>query len=36
MTEEEIKTAFVAAFNKLVMEREEIATNAQLVLHHGA
>ena len=31
MTEEEIKAAFVTAFNKLVTEREEIAANARLV-----
>lgn len=31
MTEDEIKTAFVMAFNKLVTEREEIAANARLV-----
>ncbi len=31
MTEEEIETAFVTAFNKLVTEREEIAANARLV-----
>ena len=29
--EEEIKTAFVTAFNRLVTEREEIIANAQLV-----
>lgn len=31
ITEEEIKVAFVTAFNKLVTEREEIAANARLV-----
>ena len=31
ITEEEIKAAFVTAFNKLVTEREEIAANARLV-----
>ncbi|WP_303758246.1 hypothetical protein [Selenomonas ruminantium] len=31
MTEEEIKAAFVTAFNKLVTEREEIVANATLV-----
>ena len=31
MTEEEVKTAFVTAFNKLVTEREEIAANAKAV-----
>ena len=31
VTEEDIKAAFVAAFNKLVTEREEIAANARLV-----
>lgn len=31
VTEEEIKAAFVTAFNKLVTEREEIAANARLV-----
>ena len=31
VTEEEIKTAFVTAFNKLVTEREEIAANARFV-----
>ena len=31
VTEEEIKTAFVTAFNKLVTEREEIVANATLV-----
>ena len=31
VTEKEIKTAFVTAFNKLVTEREEIATNVRLV-----
>ncbi|WP_273079701.1 recombinase family protein [Selenomonas felix] len=31
VTEEEIKTAFVKAFNQLVTEREEIAANVRLV-----
>ena len=31
VTEKEIKTAFVTAFNKLVTEREEIAANSRLV-----
>ena len=31
ITEEEIKTAFVTAFNKLVTERDEIIANARLV-----
>ena len=31
VTEEEIKEAFVTAFNRLVTEREEIAANARLV-----
>ena len=31
MTEEEIKTAFVKAFNRLVTERDEIIANARLV-----
>ena len=31
VTEEEIKEAFVTAFNRLVTEREEIVTNARLV-----
>ena len=31
VTEEDIKTAFVTAFNKLVTERDEIAANARLV-----
>ena len=31
MTEEEIKVAFVTAFNWLVTEREEIIANARLV-----
>ena len=31
VTEDEVKTAFVTAFNKLVTEREEIAANARLV-----
>ena len=31
MTEDEVKIAFVTAFNKLVTEREEIAANARLV-----
>lgn len=31
VTEEDIKTAFVKAFNKLVTEREEIVANANLV-----
>ena len=31
VTEEEIKTAFVKAFNRLVTEREEIVANARLV-----
>ena len=31
ITEEEIKVAFVTAFNKLVTEREEIAANSRLV-----
>ena len=31
ITEEDIKTAFVTAFNKLVTEREEIVANATLV-----
>ena len=31
ITEDEVKTAFVTAFNKLVTEREEIITNARLV-----
>ena len=31
VTEEEIKTTFVTAFNRLVTEREEIAANARLV-----
>ena len=31
ITEEEIKVAFVTAFNELVTEREEIAANARLV-----
>ena len=31
VTEEEIKAAFVTAFNRLVTEREEIAANARLV-----
>lgn len=31
MTEEDVKTAFVTAFNKLATEREEIVANATLV-----
>jgi len=31
VTEREVKTAFVTAFNRLVTEREEIVTNATLV-----
>ena len=31
MTEEEIKAAFVKAFNRLVTEREEIVANARLI-----
>lgn len=31
ITEEEIKAAFVTAFNKLVTEREEVIANARLV-----
>ena len=31
ITEEDIKSAFVTAFNRLVTEREEIAANARLV-----
>lgn len=31
MTEEEIKAAFVTAFNRLVTERDEIIANARLV-----
>ena len=31
ITEEEVKAAFVAAFNKLVTERDEIVANARLV-----
>ena len=31
VTEEDIKAAFVAAFNKLVTEREEIIANAEMV-----
>lgn len=31
MTEEEVKTAFVTAFNRLVTEREEIVANAEIV-----
>ena len=31
MTEEEVKAAFVTAFNKLVTEREEIVANAEIV-----
>lgn len=31
VTEEEVKTAFVTAFNRLVTEREEIVANAEIV-----
>ena len=31
VTEEEVKAAFVTAFNRLVTERDEIVTNARLV-----
>ena len=31
VTEEEIKAAFVTAFNKLVTEREDIAVNARFI-----
>ena len=31
MTEDEVKAAFVTAFNKLVTEREEVIANARLV-----
>ena len=31
MTEEEIKAAFISAYNKLITEKEEILTNAELI-----
>ena len=31
MTEEEVKTAFVSAYNKLVTEKKEIIVNAELI-----